>query len=513
MRYGDKVLLMVLALALAGVSVRATAQAAAEAGALSQAGSTARPASVPMPSVPPQQTAPAATPAGQAAGNPPAAAQVQNVEESVPLRVMVDKSLLVRTAEPIKRVSVTDPAVADAIAVTPTQILVHGRSPGEVSLIIWNQQEQSRSFDLRVDVDVTAAAAELKRALPEQNVQVEALRNALVLTGHVTSKEDAERAAAIATAFSKSVVNALTYGPVGAQEVLLEVKFAEVDRQALLQLGLNLFSTGAANTFGAVNSGQFGAISGGRVGATTGDVQTGTAPPGNSSATSEIGNVLHHQPGSFGMNDLLNVFLFRTDVNLGMVIRALQQKNLLQILAEPNLIAINGKEASFLAGGEFPFPIVQGAGGLQSVTIQFKEFGVRLAFTPVIMPNGDIHLSVKPEVSTLDFTNALTVSGFLIPALSTRRASTEFEMKDGQSFIIAGLMDNRVTNIGNKVPGLGDIPILGTFFKSKSNQKSTTELMVLVTARRVSPSSAPQALPNFPQKFLPKAEGHTPAGQ
>jgi pilus assembly protein CpaC len=210
------------------------------------------------------------------------------------------------------------------------------------------------------------------------------------------------------------------------------------------------------------------------------------------------------------MNDLLNVFLFRTDINLGAVVRALQQKNLLQMLAEPNLIAVNGKEASFLAGGEFPFPIVQGVGGLQSVTIQFKEFGVRLAFTPVITPSGDIHLAVKPEVSALDFTNALSISGFLIPALSTRRAATELEMKDGQSFIIAGLLDNRLTNVGNKVPGLGDIPILGTFFKSKSNQKSTTELMVLVTARRISPSTAPAPLPNFPEKFLPKTE--TPGG-
>ncbi|MGI9101640.1 MAG: type II and III secretion system protein family protein [Terriglobales bacterium] len=441
-----------------------------------------------------------------------AVSQVQNVgQESAPLRVMVDKSLLVRTADPIKRVSVTDPAVADAIAITPTQILVHGRAPGEVSLILWNQEEQSRTFDLRVDVDVTAASNEIHHALPDQKIEVGALRNALVLTGHVISKDDATRAAEIASAFSKNVVNALTFGPVGAQEVLLEVKFAEVDRTALMQLGFNLFSTGATNTFGTFSTQQFGGFTGARTGAVTSDVQAPQAPPGSATATGELRNQLLHQPASIGMNDLLNFFLFRTDINLGAVVKALQQKNVLQILAEPNLIAMNGKEASFLAGGEFPFPIVQGAAGLQSVTIQFKEFGVRLSFVPMIMPNGDIHLSVKPEVSALDFTNALSISGFVIPALSTRRASTEFEMKDGQSFIIAGLMDNRVTNVIDKVPGLGDIPILGTFFKSKNNQKSTSELMVLVTAKRVSPATAPVALPTFPEKFLQKNVG--PAGR
>ena len=185
-----------------------------------------------------------------------------------------------------------------------------------------------------------------------------------------------------------------------------------------------------------------------------------------------------------------------------------------RILAEPNLIAVNGKEASFLAGGEFPFPIVQPGQGFTAVTISFKEFGVRLKFTPVIMPNGNIHLRVVPEVSNLDFTNGLTISGFTVPAISTRRADTEFELQDGQSFVIAGLMDNRVTNIVNKVPGLGDIPILGNFFKSKNAQKSNTELMVLCTVRRISPSAQPEAPPKYPQPFLEKDkfDGAKPSG-
>jgi pilus assembly protein CpaC len=199
---------------------------------------------------------------------------------------------------------------------------------------------------------------------------------------------------------------------------------------------------------------------------------------------------------------------------MGAVINDLENKNILQILAEPNLIAVNGKEASFLAGGEFPFPIVQPGNGFTSVTISFKEFGVRLKFTPLIMPNGDIHLRVQPEVSTLDFTNALTISGFTVPALSTRRADTEFEVKDGQSFVIAGLMDNRVTDVMNKIPGLGDIPVLGAFFRSKSAQKSKTELMVLCTVQRVQPDSQPSTPPAYPRPFLDKQkfDKTTPSG-
>jgi pilus assembly protein CpaC len=450
--------------------------------------------------------APQAAPATPAPASPPQAQAPEQVTPTgaEPLRVMVAKSLLIKTADRIRRVSVTDPEIADAVVVTPYQVLIHGRSAGEVSLIMWNDEEQSQIFDLRVEIDLTGVSEEMSRALPGDSIQVSASRNALVLTGHAATKEDADRAGAIAAAFSKTVVNALTFGPVGADEVMLEVKFAEVDRTQLLQYGFNLFSTGATNTFGAVSTQQFGNFSGANVGAVTNDVQLGGTPNGAAVATGEINGPLFHQPGSFGTNDLLNLFLFRTDINLGAIVRALQQKNVLQILAEPNLIAVNGKEASFLAGGEFPYPVPQGIAG--AITIQFKEFGVRLSFTPLIMANGTIHMVVKPEVSSLDFSNALTTNGFVIPALSTRRAQTEFELQDGQSFVIAGLMDNRVTDIASKIPGLGDIPILGQFFKSKNSNKSATELMVLVTAHRISPLTVPPAGPVFPEKFMGAAQ-------
>jgi pilus assembly protein CpaC len=413
-------------------------------------------------------------------------AQSQQPQGSAPLRVMVGKSLLINTTERLKRVSVTDPAIAYPQVITPTQILVHGKTPGEVSLLIWDELERSRSFDLRVDVDVSACADEERRVFPDEQITVTPSRAAIVLSGHVSTEDVSKRAGELASAYSPKVVNVLTFGPVGSQEVLLQVKFAEVDRTALTQLGINFISTGAANTIGTITTGQYGAFG------------TQTLTPGTAATGTGTGSVTP----STTINNVLNLFLFRPDINFGAVIEALENKSLLQILAEPNLIAVNGKEASFLAGGQFPFPIVQPGAGFTAVTISFKDFGVHLQFTPVIMPNGNIHLKVAPEVSTLDFSNALTISGFTVPALSTRKAETEFELQDGQSFVIAGLIDNRVTDIWNKIPGIGDIPILGNLFRSKSLQKSNSELMVLCTVRRISPTMETPPLPKNPKPFI-----------
>jgi pilus assembly protein CpaC len=432
-------------------------------------------------------TAPTTT---QTTNLPPQSEQPQG---SAPLRVMVGKSLLINTTERLKRISVTDPTIAYAQVITPTQILVHGHTPGEVSLLIWDELERSRSFDLRVDVDVTACAEEEHRVFPDEQISVTPSRAAIVLSGHVSTEDVSKRAGELASAYSPKVINVLTFGPVGAQEVLLQVKFAEVDRSALANMGVNFISTGATNTVGSTTTGQFGGVG-------TQTVTQTVGQGGPFTATSSLSNVL-------------NLFLFRPDIHFGAIIEALETKNLLQILAEPNLIAVNGKEASFLAGGQFPFPIVQPGAGFTAVTISFKEFGVKLVFTPVITPNGNIHLKVAPEVSTLDFANALTISGFTVPALSTRKAETEFELQDGQSFVIAGLMDNRVTDIYNKIPGLGDIPILGAFFRSKSLQKSNSELMVLCTVHRVSPSTETPTLPKDPKPFIDNSKFDKPSGK
>ena len=322
-------------------------------------------------------------PAAQTAASIASTANQTVTPGAAPLRVMVGKSLLINTTERLKRVSVTDPSVADALVVTPTQVLINGLAPGEVSLLIWDELERSRSFDLRVDVDITAASEEMHRLFPDEQISVTPSRNAIVVSGHVTTEDVAKHAGALASAYSKNVVNVLTFGPVGAEEVLLEVKFAEVDRTALTQLGLNVFSTGAGNSLSGITTGQFG-------GTKIGAINDSTAGGGPLTSSTTL-------------SDLLNLYFFDPQIHLGGVIKALEGKNLLQILAEPNLVAVNGKEASFLAGGEFPFPVVQpGAGGISTVTVQFREFGVRLKFTPVIQPNGNIHLHVVPEVSTLD---------------------------------------------------------------------------------------------------------------
>jgi pilus assembly protein CpaC len=215
----------------------------------------------------------------------------------------------------------------------------------------------------------------------------------------------------------------------------------------------------------------------------------------------------------------LNIFLFNPDIHLGVVIQALQSQNLLQILAEPNLMTESGKEANFLAGGEFPYPLVTSVGsGSPTVSVQFKEFGIRLSFTPVLSADGTIHLKVKPEVSTLDFANAVTVSGFVLPALSTRRVESEMSLADGQTFAIAGLVDNRVTDILSKIPGIGDIPVIGKLFQSKSLSKSNSELLVIVTPHIVHPLGPDQVPhgPNFPQPFLDQitpAQTNVPASK
>jgi pilus assembly protein CpaC len=406
----------------------------------------------------------------------------QQAETPQQLRVQAGRSLVINSGENLQRVSVTDPTIASALIVAPNQVLIHGVMPGTVSLILWDDENRTRTFNLTVEIDVNTLNQTLSQVFPTEDIRVAQTGGSVVLSGNVSSKEVADRAAALAASQSKSVVNLLLQAP-GRQAVMLQVRFAEVNRSAAQQLGMNLFSTGALNTTGVISTQRFGAITGSAAGLT--------------------------------LSDLLNVFVYRPDIDLGATIRALEQKSLLQILAEPNVMAMDGVQASFLAGGEFPFPVVQGGGALTSVTIVFKEFGIRLNFTPHVLSDGAIRLKVIPEVSALDYANALTISGFLVPALTTRRAETEVELRDGQSFAIAGLMDNRLTQISEKVPVLGDIPILGNFFKSRSRNKAQTELLVMVTPRIVQPvdPSAVPSGPEYPKPFLDREKFDGPAGE
>jgi len=427
----------------------------------------------------------------QAEAPVPAAAPAQPQQMPAPaegqaLHILVGKSVVVNVQTPITRVLSSNPAVIETLATSRTEVVVEGRAAGTSSLILWDETGRSQMLDVIVDLDVSGLRTAIEHAYPNQQVQVQADGGRLVLTGNVPDTKAAEDLNKMATVYSTQVVNSLQVAPLHERQILLEVKFAEVDRTKLQQFGFNLFSLGAGNTIGSLSTQQFS-----------------SPTVGSSGIKGVIGAPVTGTTSTFQFSDLLNIFLFRPDINLGATIKDLQQKSVLEILAEPNLMAVNGQKATFLAGGEFPFPIVQPSQGFTSITIQFKPFGVRLDFTGTVSNDNVIRLHVAPEVSTLDFSNGLTISGFSIPAISTRRAETEVELKDGQSFGIAGLMDHRAQVQLSKVPGIADVPVLGQLFRSRSINRTNTELLVLVTPRIVDPVHAQTAVPVEPKPAIP----------
>ena len=438
---------------------------------------------------------------------PPGSQSQQASEVPQALHLLVGRSLVITSPTRIKRVSLADPAIAEAIVVSPNQVLVNGKAPGGVSLLIWDEADQSQDFEVSVDIDTLSLSQKIHDVFPNEPVQIETSKDVVMLSGRVSSAAVADKILEVVKNVTPKVTSLMEIPPAPVGDVLIEVKFAEVDKTALTQLGINILSLPGAKTVGALGTEQFNPPGfQGTLGSNT--PTTTTTSTGSTATTTTSSN-------GFNLSDLLNVFLFRPDLNLAATIKALQENNVLEILAEPNLLTASGKDASFLAGGEFPFPVVQSSGGQGSfptVTIQFKEFGVRLNFTPTLMDNGMIHMKLKPEVSALDFTNALTLQGFVIPALSTRRVESEVNLKDGQSFAIAGLVDNRVTEILEKVPGIGDLPIIGKLFRSKSVTKSRTELLVIVTPRIVHGSDTVPAIPVMVSPIMgPAREGTLPA--
>jgi pilus assembly protein CpaC len=413
------------------------------------------------------------------------------------LTVTVGKSVLVDSPQTIERIAVSNGDLAEAVAISPHEVMVNGRAPGETSLIIWQQGGNRLFFDLTVlrnEARIDAIRREMAQEIGADTVTLDVEGDSVFLRGTVPNLTEAQRAVDIAATLGKPVNLLRVNIPGTEQQILLKVRFADVDRSATQQLGLNLFSTGATNTIGSTTTGQFQAPL----------VNITPTAPGASNTT------------TLTLTNALNIFLFRPDLNLGATIAALQARNLLQILAEPNVLAINGRSASFLAGGEFPYPNLQGGGaGLGAVTIQFREFGVRINFTPTITPRGTIRLTVTPEVSSLDFANGLIFQGFTIPALSTRRVSTEIELEDGQTFAIGGLLDNRDTETFNRIPGIGDIPFFGKLFRSRQLTRNNSELLVMVTPEVVRPipkGMTPPSL-NMPGTFLPPNTSSTPPQQ
>jgi len=421
---------------------------------------------------------------GQDTSQPVAPAEGETVH------VLVGKSILINVQKPLTRVLSSNPTVVETMAASPTEIVVEGKAPGASSLILWDANGRSQVLDVVSDIDIAALRNVIQKTYPKEHLQLEADGGRLLLTGTASTSHIVEDLGKMASVYSKDVVNSILVPISHDRQVLLEVKFAEVDRAALSQVGVNIFSTGAGNTIGATTTGQFGNF-------------------GQQKINDAFGAGTPHFPfeiKDFTVNQVLNIFLFRPDLHLGTVIQALQARNVLQILAEPNLMAISGQKATFLAGGEFPFPVVQPSAGFSSISIIFKPFGVKLDFTGIIQDDNTLRLHVAPEVSALDFTNAVTLpGGGTVPAISTRRAETEIELKDGQSFGIAGLLDQRATAQLSKIPGIGDIPVLGQLFRSRSINKTNNELLVFVTPHIIDPvrvASPPPAQPKLAIPYL-----------
>jgi pilus assembly protein CpaC len=402
----------------------------------------------------------------------PGTAVAQSAEE---LRLTAGKSIVIDYPEDIRQISTTDPAIVDATAITTREILLNAKGLGSATMVVWSASNQRMFYNVTVDLNTESLKRILRDTFPNERIEVRNSGDSISLNGTVSSKEVAERAAALAGVTAKVVVNnlSLTAEKV-AQQVLLHVKFIELDRKKAQEYGINFASTGAFNFLGSL---QTAALSGPNLAGVASGAATG------------------------GLGTAYGVF---KNVDLGVAAKALQSRNILQILAEPTLVTTDGKEGNFLVGGETPVPVIQGGNNTNSVTIMYREFGVRLRYTPLVTANKTIKLNLFQEVSALDYTNATTLNGFIIPAISTRRAETSIELGEGETYAIAGLLDNRETEAFASIPGISSIPILGNLFKNKVENKQSTELIVLVTPEITMPLGPNDPKPElvFPNEFL-----------
>jgi pilus assembly protein CpaC len=378
-------------------------------------------------------------------------------KEPIAINVLVGQSRVINFDKPVGRFSVSNPEVAEAVLVTPDQVLVNGKGFGQVNFVAWEQSGgEYLVFDVYVRANLSLIDSQMRALFPKDDIRLSQANGSVVMSGSVSDPKTADQAQSVVEAAGFKTVNMLASPVRNIAQVQLQVRVAEVSRNRVKDLGTSYAYQGGSSGVYA-NSG------------------------GGPSSLGSVTNGLLNGTLSSALN------LFVMGGNTMSMIRALQTQGAIRELAEPNLIAMNGQQASFLAGGEFPVPIVQSGSGQNSISVVFKEYGVRLSFKPTIIDEDHIRLELEPEVSTIDFSNGVKFDGFLIPALKTRRAKTAVELRDGQSFALAGLLDNSETKSLSQVPVLGDIPILGALFKSKSFQKNETELMFIVTAQLVKP--------------------------
>jgi pilus assembly protein CpaC len=381
----------------------------------------------------------------------------------------VGKSKVVDLTTSIKRASLANPEVADTVVLSPKQIYLTGKAVGVTTLTLWKENgELFSAFDVTVSPDLSQLREQLHKVLPdEQGILVTAAHDHVTLSGTISNLARQSRALEIAEPYApKKVVNLLQVG--GAQQVMLEVRVAEMDRNLIRRIGINMAGADKAGNFGVTTLNSI---------TTLADTSTASGPLGQL-VTGAVNALVRFQTG---------------DITWTGFIDALKQEDVIKVLAKPTLVAVSGQEAQFLSGGEFPFPIPQAFG---VITIQYKKFGVGLSFTPTVLTNNRISMAVSPEVSELDFTNALQIQGFNVPTIATRRATTVVELADGQSFAIAGLLRDNVRETVAKFPVLGDIPVLGALFRSSRYTKNQTELVIIVTPHYVKPMDVAQlALP------------------
>jgi pilus assembly protein CpaC len=403
---------------------------------------------------------------------PPA---INSSASSDQLHITVGRSVMLTSAAPLRRIYVGNPAVLQTYTSGTSEIVLTAKTAGVSSMVLWDETGGHRLYTVSADIDPEALRASFDAAFPGSSIHVETGEGKVFLTGSVATDAASDAALKMASLYTKDVVNSLVVVPVHGKQVQLKLRIVEVDRTRLDQLGVNIFA-------------------GGRTAIGTSTQQFSSTATGSGS--------------SLSVSDPLNIFLYNAKLNVGLTVKDLEQKQILQVLAEPTLTTLSGLPARFLSGGEFPFPVVQGGtGNTTAISIQFRPYGVKVDFTPTVNPDGSIRIKLSPEVSTLDYTNAVTISGFTIPALSTRQTETEVEIQNGQSFIVSGLLDHRTTEIMSKMPGISSIPILGDLFRSKNFNHSVVELVIIVTATVVDPLiTTPLAEPEQPKMAVPNLD-------
>jgi pilus assembly protein CpaC len=387
-------------------------------------------------------------------------------KEPVAVNVLVGQSRVINFDRPVGRFSVSNPEIAEAVLVTPDQVLVNGKAFGQVNFIAWEQSGgEYLVFDVYVRANLSLIDSQIRALFPKDDIRLSQANGSVVISGSVADPKTATQVDSVVQAAGFKTVNMLASPVKNVAQVQLQVRVAEVNRSKLRDYSTSFMSIPQGGTSGYVNSG-------------------GGPSSLKEATTSPVSTALEAL-----LSPALNLFVFNRQINTSAMLRLLKTQGAFRELAEPNLIAMDGQQASFLAGGEFPVPVIQAGGGGDNVamTIMFKEYGVRLNFKPTIIDEDHIRLELEPEVSTIDFANGVKLSGFVIPALRTRRAKTGLELRDGQSFALAGLLDNSETRTLSRVPIVSDIPVLGALFKSKSFQKNETELMFIVTAHLVKP--------------------------